>query len=118
MAALHRDGTPAVRNGTFGTLATRAVRPGDTITLFATGLGEAAAGIPAGQVGSPPVPLARPVTVRFGAWEVGISFAEVAAPGVYRFDVTVPGVPNGDVAVIAEVGGVRTQSEAYVFIQS
>ena len=118
VAALHRDGTPAVRNGTFGTLATRAVRPGDTITLFATGLGEAAAGIPAGEAGAPLVPLARPVTVRFGMVEIGISFAELAAPGVYRFDVTVPAVPNGDVPVTAEVGGVQTQSEAFVFIQS
>lgn len=118
VAALHRDGTSAVGNSTFRALATRAVRPGDAITLFATGLGEAPVGIPDGQAGFAPVPLARPVTVRFGAVEVGISFAELAAPGVYRFDVTVPAVPDGDVPVTAEVGGVRTQAEAYVFIQA
>jgi uncharacterized protein (TIGR03437 family) len=39
------------------------------------------------------------------------------SPGLYQFNVTVPDLPDGDHAVTAEVGGVRTQKIGRIRIQ-
>jgi len=46
-----------------------------------------------------------------------VAWAGIVASGQFQFNVMVPEVPDGDQPVVAEVGGLRTQNNAYVTIQ-
>jgi uncharacterized protein (TIGR03437 family) len=38
--------------------------------------------------------------------------------GLYQFNVTVPNLPNGDHAVVAEIATIRTQPGAFITVQT
>jgi uncharacterized protein (TIGR03437 family) len=46
-----------------------------------------------------------------------VSYAGLVEAGLYQFNVTVPGVPDGDAAVVAQIGGVQTQLGTLITIQ-
>jgi len=46
-----------------------------------------------------------------------VAWAGIVASGQFQFNVTVPEVPDGDEPVVAEVGGLRTQANAFVTVQ-
>jgi uncharacterized protein (TIGR03437 family) len=105
--------------GLFPGASVRPARPGDVILLFGTGFGPTDPAVPAGRVVTSAARLANPVQIRFGNVVAEVQFAGLApqAAGLYQFNVVVPAVPDGDVEVIAEIGGVRTQSGAMIHVK-
>ncbi len=92
-------------------------RPGEIVLLYATGFGPTTPDLPSGQVITAPAPLANPVTVWIGGRLAEVQWAGISAPGLWQLNVTVPvGLPDGDHAVVAEVGGVRTQGEVSITV--
>ncbi len=107
----------AVRSdGTYLGLAVPA-KPGDNVALYGTGFGPTNPVMPAGEVVEGVAPLANQVTIRIDSIIVPTAFAGLTSAGQYQFNVTIPDLPDGDHAVSAEVGGVRTQSLAKIRIQ-
>jgi len=119
LAAVHADGTFLGPENLFQGATTRPATPGETILLFGTGFGPTDPVVPAGQVVAQAAPLANPMTIRFGNVQANVTFAGLAsgAAGLYQFNVVVPDLPDGDIPVVAEVGGVRTQDGAFITIR-
>ena len=93
-------------------------RPGETVLLFGSGFGPTSPAIVNGQLLTAPANLTEPVSVRIGSSTVTPSFAGLSATGLYQINVAVPAdAPNGDVAVVATIGGVSTQSNAFISVQ-
>jgi len=44
-------------------------------------------------------------------------YAGLVEAGLYQFNVTVPNVPDGDAAVMAQIGGVQTQTGVLITVQ-
>jgi uncharacterized protein (TIGR03437 family) len=87
--------------------------PGEVIILWGTGFGPADPAVPSRQVLSGASPLANAVTLTIGGQPAAVDFAGVIAAGLVQINVHVPsGIKNGDAGVIAEVGGVSTQTTA------
>jgi len=125
IAAVHPDGVRVARAGLFpgggggggGRRMTRPAKPGDVITFFGSGFGPTDPPTPDGEIISSPLGLANDVTILFGGVPAEVTFAGVVQAGVYQFNVIVPDdVPDGDVAVVAEIGGVPSQADACITI--
>jgi uncharacterized protein (TIGR03437 family) len=101
VAALHADYSPVS--------ASSPAKPDETILLYGTGFG------PTTQ--ATPPPLANPVQIKIGGIAATVTFAGLAGPGLYQFNVTVPNLPPGDAPVLATIGGVATQTGVPVTIQ-
>jgi uncharacterized protein (TIGR03437 family) len=112
-AAVHTDGTFVGPAGLFGTAATTMpARQGGRILLFGTGFGPAnPAADPAVVLGAA-TPLATPNDLRIlvGNVPAMIEFAGLVGSGLYQFNIVVPDVPDGDQTLVAEIGGLRSQS--------
>ena len=75
------------------------VRAGDTIQIFATGLGETAPEVGSGEPAPPLSTVSNPVTVTIGGIESAVAFQGLAPGfvGLYQVNVVVPsGVALGD----------------------
>ena len=73
--------------------------------------------LPAGEIVTVPPVLAEPVIVRFGGVRAEVQWAELSGTGLNQLNVVVPDLPNGDVEVVAEMGGVATGPGDFVPIQ-
>jgi uncharacterized protein (TIGR03437 family) len=106
-------GDPSVTPGTV------AAKPGDVVTLWATGFGATAPPTPAGSavVGAPAV--AAPVTVTIGGQPATL-LSTVLSPGsagLYQIAIQLPAtLPSGAVAVQATVGGVSSPAGVSIFV--
>lgn len=82
------------------------VKPGDTVTLFATGLGPVSA--------DDANALANAPTVTVGGVNAIVTAASVIpdSPKIYQVKVTVPDVSDGDQAVVIQVGGVSSPTSS------
>ncbi len=85
-------------------------RPNETIVLWANGFGLAATTLTEGSSSQnsqlPELPI-----VQIGGVTATVTFAGVVGPGLYQFNVTVPGsVPDGDSAISASYRGVQTSA--------
>jgi uncharacterized protein (TIGR03437 family) len=98
---------------------TTPAKPGETVLLFASGFGPTDPPIVNGQILAAPANLTAPVTLRIGSTSnITPSFAGLSATGLYQINVKVPDdAPNGDVPVVATIGGVSTQSNAFISVQ-
>ncbi|MEK7409400.1 MAG: S8 family serine peptidase [Acidobacteriota bacterium] len=109
-----------VKPGTFAGVNTTAAKPGDVIILWGTGFGLTSPQIPAGQTVDKPTTLVEPVRVTIGgltAEYLGGALSPGSA-GLYQIAVRVPeAAPNGDLPVVAEVGGFRSQDNAFLTVQ-
>ena len=95
---------------------TRPAKPGHVITFFGSGFGPTDPPTPDGEIISSPLVLANEVAVLLGGVPAEVMFAGVVQAGVYQFNVTVPDVPDGDVAVVVEIGGVQSQAGACITV--
>ena len=100
---------------------TNPIHPGDTITIFATGLGRTSPNIDAGlPAPSNPTPAALiPPTVSLGGVQLSVTFAGLAPGqiGVYQINAVVPGrgVPEGmPVPLVIQQGGSETAIDVRV----
>ncbi len=118
LAAVHPDGTLLGKLGLFqGAVPTRPAKPGDVILLFGTGFGVTDPPAAEGQIVTQVGRLATPVTIRIVTAVADVRFAGLVGAGLYQFNVIVPDVPDGDHAVIAEIGGFRSQANAFITVQ-
>lgn len=91
--------------------------PGETILLYATGLGPTTPASPAGRLIDAAAPLASPVEVRFGntavtapAWLVGA--------GLYQINVKVPeSQADGDIPLTVSIGGAASAAKAQLTVK-
>jgi uncharacterized protein (TIGR03118 family) len=89
---------------------------GETITLWGTGFGPANPAVD-GQVVTAPVPSANQVTVSIGGAPATVTFAGLTSTGLYQINVQVPvSIPIGDAAIIAQVGGVKSQANVFISV--
>lgn len=97
-------------------LTTRPVIPGETLELYATGLGPTDPSVPAGQVFAGAAPLIDPVTVTIGGQPAAVGFCGLAGVGLYQLNVTVPALPRGDQEIVVTVDGVSSQPGVYAAV--
>jgi uncharacterized protein (TIGR03437 family) len=92
--------------------------PGETIALFATGLGNTNPAFPAGQMVTGALPLAVPATVTIGGVAASVTFAGLVQTGVYQVNATVPAsATSGDNAITVQVGGYTSPGGVFVTVQ-
>ena len=107
------NGTGAAESG-YSSAA--AAKPGDILELYGTGFGPAAGAVAAGVVFQGAYATDNSVTVTIGGIRANVSWAGLVGPGLYLINVTIPSLANGDHAVVATVGGLKTQSGALLKI--
>jgi virginiamycin B lyase len=104
-----------------GAVAGDSSRPamgGDTVVLYATGFGPTNPTPPDGEVFSGAFGTATPVAVTIGGLNATVAWAGLVSPGLVQLNVSVPvGLPNGDAAVVASVGGVQSQSDVFIPVE-
>ena len=116
VAALFPDNVTFVgRAGLIAGVPFRPAKPGDTIIIYAVGCGATTPASPAGEIAPAPRPLATPITVRFGATSATAQ-AFVGGVGLCQFNVTVPNVAVGDIAIDATVDGVANGQSLFTTI--
>ena len=115
-AALFPDFTTFVgRANLIAGVPFRPAKPGDTIILFAVGCGATNPASPAGEIAPAARPVAAPITVRFGE-TAATAQAFVAGIGLCQFNITVPNVAAGDIAIEATVDGVAAGQNLFTTI--
>ena len=98
-------------------------KPGDVITLYATGLGVTSPSFAAGELPSQPSPLAGDVSVwvgfaRLAPADVLYAGASLTEPGVYEVKIRVPAsVADGLQPVRISVNGFASPSGGYIAVQ-
>jgi uncharacterized protein (TIGR03437 family) len=117
IAGVHADGTLLGKASLFPTLTLRPAAPGNTVLLFGTGFGPTNPPVQTGMVFSGAAPTTEQVRITIGGVQANVAFAGLSGAGLYQFNVVVPDLPNGDHAVIAEIGGVRSQENAFITVQ-
>jgi uncharacterized protein (TIGR03437 family) len=118
IAATHADGSFLGPTSLYAGSTTPAA-PGETILLYGTGFGPTTPAIVNGQVLSGAAKTNNTVTLTIGGTTVTPSFAGLTATGEYQFNVAVPAsAANGDVAVVATVGGSSSPAATtYITVQ-
>jgi uncharacterized protein (TIGR03437 family) len=121
------DGSGAYGGGTYDILgptgnslgyATVAAKAGDTVELFAVGLGPTDPPEQAGQAFSGTAPTTSPVDLRINNVSATPAFAGLSGAGLYQINLTVPeGLGTGDVSLMATVGGAHTPSGVVISLQ-
>ncbi len=95
----------------------RPAKAGDTIIIYAVGCGATNPASPAGEIVAAARPLASPITVRFGeTTATAQAFLAPQAVGLCQFNVTVPNVAAGDIAIEATVDGVAAGQNLFTTI--
>jgi uncharacterized protein (TIGR03437 family) len=97
---------------------TVAAEAGDSITLFAVGLGPTIPVVRAGKLFSGAAPTTNPVSLLIQNVSVTPSFAGLSEAGLYQINLTVPaGLGAGDVPLVATVGAAQTQPGVVISLQ-
>jgi uncharacterized protein (TIGR03437 family) len=93
---------------------------GETIVVYGTGFGATTPTIANGQVVSGTPTLLTNPTISIGGQNATVVFAGLTpgTAGLYQFNVTLPtGLPSGDQAIVASLGGAVSPSGVFVTIQ-
>lgn len=119
IAATHSDNKTLVGPTTLFPNASTPAQGGETIVLYANGLGATTPAVVDGQVVTTSAPLAATPTVKFGGVPATVAFAGLSATGLYQVNVVVPnGFPDGDVPVTIETGGGISPAGALITIKN
>jgi uncharacterized protein (TIGR03437 family) len=102
------DQTYVGRAGLIAGLSFSPAKPGDIVTIYAIGCGPVTPATPAGTIAAGLTALQNSPTFRFGDTAAELRYAGLVpgAVGLYQFNVVVPNVLPGDVALTADIGGV------------
>jgi uncharacterized protein (TIGR03437 family) len=117
VAAQHADYSYVGKPGLIAGVTTQPAKPGEIILLYGTGFGPTAPPLPSAQLVATPAVLANAVQVTIGGVPAPVAYAGLVEAGLYQFNVTVPSVPGGDAAVVAQIGGVQTQTGVLITTQ-
>ena len=97
---------------------TVAAKAGDTVELFAVGLGPTNPSVPAGQAFSGAAPATNSVSLSVNKTNVIPLFAGISSAGLYQINLVVPaGLGTGDVPLVAGVGGLQTPTGVVISLQ-
>lgn len=111
IAAIHGNGTLIA--------AAAPAAPGETIALYGNGFGVTTPAAVDGQILAAVAPLVTPPVITVGGANARVVFAGLVGTGLYQFNVTVPaGLPDGDAAVVASIGGVNSPAGASITIKN
>ncbi len=96
----------------------RPATPGDVIILYAVGCGPTSPASPPGQQATGLASLTRPVEVTVEGMQAHINYSGIYPPfvGLYRIDIVVPNVPNGDRRIDLSVDGVSTGQSLFLTV--
>ncbi|HYL73419.1 MAG TPA: hypothetical protein VEU96_04405, partial [Bryobacteraceae bacterium] len=102
-------------------LLSKAVGPGDILTLFATGFGVTDPAFGPGELPGIAAQVTAPVSISFGGVLLApsdILYVGVSQnAGLYQVNLRVPdGVPDGDQSLVITIGGVPSPSGAYLTV--
>jgi uncharacterized protein (TIGR03437 family) len=121
------DGSGSQGGGTYDLLGptgtslgypTVAAKAGDTVQLYAVGLGPTNPPVPAGQTFSSSAPTTNQVNLLINNMSVLPSFAGLDSSLLYQINLTVPaGLGTGDAPLLATVAGAQTQSGVVISLQ-
>lgn len=124
---LRSNGSGAYDGGTYDIIGptgsslgypTVAAKAGDTVELYALGLGGTTPVEPAGKAFSGAASTVDPVTVLVNNKTVVPLFAGLTGAGLYQLNLTIPsGLGTGDVPLQVTVGGVQTQAGVVISLQ-
>ncbi len=93
-------------------------KPGETIILYATGLGPTNPAIPNGQIVSTPAITASNAMVLIGGVAANVTFAGLVGPGVYQINLTVPSTAaSGDNPIAVQIGGYSSPGNVFISVQ-
>ncbi len=107
-AATHADGKFVGPTSLYPGASTPA-KPGEVIALYGTGFGVTNPAIPEGLTVSTALELPTRPGVRIGSLTAEVQFAGLTAAGLYQINVKIPDqTPDGDHAVVADMGGVTS----------
>ena len=122
IAAEHADGSVGGPANLIAGLTTTPFKTGETIVLFATGLGTTNPGVPNGLAISAPLPLLVTPTVMMGGVSAQVTFAGLVGPGLYQVNATIPsGIKPGtgattSVPVVLQMGAAQSQNGAVIAV--
>lgn len=114
-AATFSDGSLVAPRDTFPSLTTHGVKPGDVVSLYATGLGPTNPNYPEGRVFEQPLPIPAPA-VTLGGRTAKVLYSGMISPGLYQINIEVPELSAGDQEIVVTAQGVRTQQRAMLFV--
>jgi uncharacterized protein (TIGR03118 family) len=116
-AAVHANGKIVGPASLVANNSTPAVA-GETIALFATGLGATNPAVVNGQIVSSPAPLAAPAIVYIDGTPVAPAFAGLTTTGLYQVNIVVPtGLSSGDHNINVVVGGYPSPGGVFLAAQ-
>lgn len=117
IAARHADNS-LVGPATLFPNASTPAKPGETIVLYATGLGATTPAIPDGKLITSALPLAAVPIVTIGGAQATVSFGGLGSTGLYQLNVIVPATTaDGDQPVVAQIGSQSSQTGAFITVQ-
>jgi uncharacterized protein (TIGR03437 family) len=109
-----------VKSGTFPGVATTPAKPGEVIILWGTGFGPTNPPVAAGQTVDVANSLVEQVRLTVGGLAADVLGGALSpgAAGLYQIAVRVPAdAPDGDLSIVAEVGGVRSPDGVFITVQ-
>jgi len=119
VAATHSDNKSIIGPTTLIANTTTPAAPGETIVLYGNGFGQTNPAVSNGQLVTSARPLAGTATVLVNNATANVVFAGLVAPGLYQINVTLPtGLPDGDVPIVARIGGVSSPTGALITIKN
>jgi uncharacterized protein (TIGR03437 family) len=96
----------------------RGARPGELISLYGTGFGDAISPPATTSFGWAPIALKVDPAISIGGTDVGSVSGFLVSPGLYQFNVTVPaGLADGDQPIIAGFGATKSSSAVLLTVQ-
>ena len=123
-AIILRNGSGAYGDGSYDILGptgdcfgyfTAAANPGDTLAIFAVGLGPTDPAVAAGAPYSGAAPITNPLSLYINGVPLVPSFVGLSEAGLYQINVTLPpGLGFGDVPILATIGAMSTQPNALI----
>jgi len=119
VAATHSDNKSIIGPTTLIANTTTPAAPGETIVLYGNGFGQTTPAVTNGQLVPSARPLAGTATVLVNNATANVVFSGLVAPGLYQINVTLPtSLPDGDVPVVARIGGVSSPTGALITIKN
>ncbi len=95
-----------------------APRPGDTVLIYALGLGPTAPGTQAGVAASQTANVLLPLQVKIGDVEASVPFKGLlqSTIGLYQLNVIIPNVAAGDQKIELTVDGVKNEQDLTIVV--
>jgi uncharacterized protein (TIGR03437 family) len=96
----------------------RGARPGDTVDLYAIGLGPTTPAYPSGSFVTGFFGISGAMNVVLGNTQILPQFAALVSPGLYQVRFVVPAnTPSGDLPIQLDFGAVQSATSVYLTVQ-